>query len=379
MEMIGAFGLRQTSDRLKHAEEHFNLNQDQVVYNLTLGEPRLSDFPYELLDNLKQIEKINNYYPSFGDPALRQQILNRYYKDLSLNNIVISHGAIGALDVIMRSKLTTGSEILISDPGFPPYEKLARFAGATVLKYKINLHCSETMIDWDSIRKTITGKTKIILINSPHNPSGKVFTELDMQLLNEMLDYYPDLIFVMDEVYRDLIYTSLPHYDLSSLLERGYIVNSFSKIFPMQGARIGWVISSEEKIQEMAVYYNNAYGAISSFGQELAKLILAKNINYCPRYKKAKSTACAILDQYKVDYVTPEGAFFICVNYVAPDLEVISELEQLGVLAVPGSAFGSISSGYIRLSFAQNEKVLKESFHIIGQHWQDRRSEMKLC
>lgn len=378
MEMLGAFGLRQTSEKYKNKTD-INLETDRIVYNLTLGEPRLSEFPYDLLDSLKQVEKINNYYPSFGDPDLRQQILDRYYKNLTTGNIIISHGAIGALDVIMRSQLAIGSEILISDPGFPPYEKLARFSGATILKYKINLYPSETMIDWESVRKAISGKTKIILINSPHNPSGKVFTELDMQRLNEMMDYYPDLLFVMDEVYRDLIYSSLPHYDLTEFLDRGYIVNSFSKTFPMQGARIGWVVSSLDKIQEMSVYYNNAYGAISSFGQELAKLILAKNINYQPRYKKAKSTACAILDQYKVDYVTPEGAFFICVNYVAPDLEVISELELLGVMAVPGSAFGAMSSGYIRLSFAQNEKTLKESFHIIGQHWQDRRSEMKLC
>lgn len=379
MESVGAFGLRQTSDKLKNAEANFNLSQDRTIYNLTLGEPRLSDFPYELLDKLKQVEKINNYYPSFGDPVLRQQILSRYYKEQSLHNIIISHGAIGALDVIMRSKLTAGSEILISDPGFPPYEKLARFTGATVFKYKINLHTSETMIDWESVKRSITKATRIILINSPHNPSGRVFTELDMQFLHEMLNDYPDLLFVMDEVYRDLIYTSLPHHDLTQLLDRGYIVNSFSKIFPMQGARIGWVITSEEKVQEMAVYYNNAYGAISSFGQELAKLLLTQNINYHPRYKKAKKLACSILDYYKVDYVLPEGAFFICVNYVAPDLEVISELEQLGVLAVPGSAFGTMSHGYIRLSFAQNEKVLKESFHIIGQHWQDRKNGMLLC
>lgn len=376
MEAQGAFGLKQ----LKVEQGSIFTNaQEKKIYNLTLGEPRLSEFPYELLDQLKTIEQINNYYPSLGDLELRQSILNKYYGHLKTSNIIITHGAIGALDVILRSTLNSKSEILLPNPGFPPYEKLAQLTGAKIIKYNINLYSNASLVDWDHILKNVTDQTRIILLNSPHNPSGKLFTLRDRDFLKQLLLHYPNLMFVMDEVYRDLIYSSLSHYDLSEFLERGYIINSFSKIYPLQGARIGWVVASDESIQKMSVIYNNAYGAISSFGQELAKLLIAKNTDYKPRYYEARESACKILDHYGVDYLFPNGAFFICVNYMRSDLDVIAELQELGVHAVPGSAFGTLGTGHIRVSFAQTPEVLSESFHIIGSHWKLKKKERAVC
>lgn len=378
MEMQGAFGLKQ----LKFDEKNLLLSKDSSenkIYNLTLGEPRLSEFPYELLDELKNIQQINHYYPSLGDISLRQKIIDKYYQKLNIENIIITHGAIGALDVIMRSMLNCDSEILLPDPGFPPYEKLAELSGATIVKYKINLYSQSSLIDWDHVLANINNKTKILLLNSPHNPSGKLFTLKDRDYLKQILSYYPNLMFVMDEVYRDLIYSQLNHYDLSEFIKRGYIINSFSKIYPLQGARIGWVVADTESIKKMSVIYNNAYGAISSFGQELAKLLLDKNINYRPRYKDARESACKILDSYEVDYIFPHGAFFVCVNYMCSDLDVISELKEEGVHVVAGSAFGSLLTGFIRISFAQNPEVLNEAFHIIGKHWQLKKKKRLTC
>lgn len=378
MEAQGAFGLKQ----LKTDEVNISLKNEipeKKSYNLTLGEPRLSKFPYELLDELKNIEQINNYYPSLGDVKLRQTIIDKYYLNLSIENIIITHGAIGALDVIMRSTLNAESEVLLPNPGFPPYEKLAELSGAKIEKYNINLYSQSSLIDWDQLLRKINDNTKIILLNSPHNPSGKLFTLKDRDFLKQILLHYPKLMFVMDEVYRDLIYSGLNHYDLSEFIERGYIINSFSKTYPLQGARVGWVVSSNLNIQKMQVIYNNAYGAISSFGQELAKLLLIKNKNYQPCYKDARESACKILDLYGVDYIFPHGAFFICVNYMSSDLEVVSQLREEGVHVVAGSTFGSLLTGFIRISFAQNADVLNESFHIIGKHWQLKKKEKILC
>lgn len=376
MEIQGAFGLKQLKAEklgiVKNVEEN-------KVYNLTLGEPRLSEFPYELLDELKHIKQINNYYPSLGDPVLRQNIIDKYYHHLQASNIIITHGAIGALDAIFRSILNSNSEILLPDPGFPPYEKLAQFTGAKILKYNINLYSSCSLIDWDHVLKHVTDKTRVILLNSPHNPSGKLFTQKDRDFLKQILLHYPNLMFVMDEVYRDLIYSGLNHYDLTEFLERGYVINSFSKIYPLQGARIGWVVASDENIKKMSVIYNNAFGAISSFGQELAKLLIAKNIDYQPRYCVARESACQILDEYGVDYLFPNGAFFIFVNYMRSDFDVVAELQELGVHAVPGSAFGVLGTGHIRVSFAQNNEVLNEAFHIIGAHWKLKKKERMSC
>lgn len=376
METQGAFGLKQLKVEPVSILKSI---QEKKIYNLTLGEPRLSEFPYELLDQLKSVTQINNYYPSLGDLTLRQKILEKYYSHLNTSNIIITHGAIGALDVIFRSTLNSQSEILLPNPGFPPYEKLAQFTGAKIIKYNINLYSSSSLVDWDHILKNISDQTKLILLNSPHNPSGQIFTLKDRDFLKQILLHYPNIMFVMDEVYRDLIYSSLDHYDLTEFIERGYIINSFSKIYPLQGARIGWVVSNPENIQNMSVIYNNAYGAISSFGQELAKLLIAKNVDYKPRYYSARESACSILDHYGVDYLFPNGAFFICVNYMRSDLEVIAELQELGVHAVPGSAFGTLGTGYIRVSFAQNAEILNEAFHIIGSHWKSKKKERLTC
>lgn len=376
MEAQGAFGLKQL--KVEQVDILANI-QEKKIYNLTLGEPRLSEFPYELLDQLKSVEQINNYYPSLGDQGLRQSILAKYYGHLKPSNIIITHGAIGALDVIFRSTLDSKSEVLLPNPGFPPYEKLAQFTGAKIIKYNINLYSNASLIDWDHILKNVSDQTKIILLNSPHNPSGKLFTLRDRDFLKQLLLHYPNLMFVMDEVYRDLIYSSLSHYDLTEFIDRGYIINSFSKIYPLQGARIGWVIANDENVQKMSVIYNNAYGAISSFGQELAKLLIAKNIDYSPRYYEAREAACKILDHHGVDYLFPNGAFFICVNYMRSDLDVVSELQELGVHVVPGSAFGTLGTGYIRVSFAQTSDILDEAFHIIGTHWKLKKKERLTC
>ena len=380
MEIQGAFGLKQVmGDKEAFVTSVTKKGVEKKNYNLTLGEPRLSEFPYELLDELKGVDQINNYYPSLGDPLLRQRISDKYYPQLSGANIIITQGAIGALDVIFRSVLNCDSEILIPNPGFPPYEKLAEFTGARVTRYHINLYSSSSLIDWDHILKIVSDKTKILLINSPHNPSGKLFTLKDRDFLKQLLLHYPNLNFVMDEVYRDLIYSSLTHHDLSEFIERGYVINSFSKIYPLQGARIGWVLSCPEKIKHMSIYYNNAYGAISSFGQELAKHLLQKNINYMPRYFDARELGCQILNEYGVDYILPDGAFFICINYMRSDLDVVAELNDLGVQVVPGSAFGTLGAGLIRVSFAQKKELLKEAFHIIGRHWKQKKSERVSC
>ncbi|MBC7715194.1 MAG: pyridoxal phosphate-dependent aminotransferase [Rhizobacter sp.] len=377
MVTTSAFGLKNPSENIKG-----NLFQNPDLkkkINMTLGEPRLSEFPYELFDELKKIDKINNYYSSLGDEELRAKIIEKYYSKLSLDNIAITHGAIGALDIIFRANVKAGDEVMLPDPGFPPYEKLAIFSGARVEKYEINFHDDETLINWKSLYAHVSKKTKIILINSPHNPTGKIFTEKDLYFLKGLLDFYPELIFIMDEVYRDLIYTQQDHLDLSCLINRGYIVNSFSKIYPLQGARIGWTLTNKENINKITPYLNNAFGAISSFGQELAKLLLKRNPDYLEKYKEARTFSCSILDFYGVDYIIPSGALFIFINYGLPDLEMVQQLDTLGILAVSGAAFGKLSAGYVRFSFAQEISHLKEAFHIIGRHWSEKNSGIIKC
>ena len=355
-----------------------DIHPDAELYDLRIGEPKISPFPSEVFAELKNNKNINSYYPSHGDLNLREMIIEKYYSQGTVNNIAITHGAIGACDFIFRSILNKDTEILLPDPGFPPYVKMAEFAQSKIIKYPINLlPGSRTSIHWDQLENLITAKTKIILLNSPHNPTGKVFTPTDRDHFKSIILKYPHINFIMDEVYRDLIYKDNIHFDFSEHVNSGFIVGSFSKVFPLQGARIGWILTSTNNIKKLSPYLNYAAGAMSSFGQEIAKSVLIKKLDYGKYYFDALLFATKILDSYQVDYIEPEGAFFIFIKYSRNDIVITQELSELGIGVVPGSSFGSNGTSYIRLSFAQIPKVLEKSMHIIGRHWKKTHSKVK--
>lgn len=339
-------------------------------YDLRIGEPKISLFPTDVFEELIHQKNINRYYPSHGDFVLREMILEKYYGKHLIDNIAITHGTMGALDFIFRANLSNDSEILLPDPGFPPYTKLAEFSKVKIKKYSLDLSVdAETFINWDQLESLISEKNTLLLLNSPHNPTGKILTDNDLARFQEILFKYPQLSFVMDEVYRGLIYGSRTHYNFSKFIDRGYVVGSFSKMFPLQGARIGWVLTSTDNMKKLSPYFNNATGAMSSFGQEIVKSILKRRLTFKKNYFEAFSMAREILDSYRVDYVSPEGAFFIFVKYEIPDTIAVDELEALGVDVVPGSLFGSNGVNYIRASFAQQSDIIKNAFTIIGKHW----------
>lgn len=347
-------------------------------YDLRIGEPKLSPFPTDVLDDLYDQKNIHCYYPSHGDPKLREMLLNKYYPLQTIDNIAITHGTMGALDFILRASFAQDqdSEILIPDPGFPPYNKLAQFSNARILRYRLNLEANpnsvescESCINWEHVESLITEKTKLILINSPHNPTGKTLSEVDYLCFVRLLEDHPNLSFLMDEVYRELIYDHKIHYDFSSFINRGYVVGSFSKMYPLQGARIGWLLTSNEKMKELTPYFNNATGAISSFGQELAKGVLERDLSFKEQYQEAATDVQNILDAFDVDYIRPEGAFFVFIKYSMSGVVMADELADLGVDVVPGVLFGPSGENYIRASFAQAPDVLQKAFLIIASHW----------
>lgn len=345
---------------------------DQDFHDLRIGEPKLSEFPYDILREISDTPNINGYYPSHGDFQLREMILSRYYRGFSIDNIAITHGTMGALDFIMRAHLHSGGEILLPDPGFPPYGKMAELAGGIVKRYRLHLDDEKNFVDWDHLNELVTDKTRFLLLNSPHNPTGKILTPDDFHRFHKFLDRHPHVKFIMDEVYRDLIFSSRGHFDFSAYIDRGFIVGSFSKMFPLQGARIGWVFTNTEDMKHLSPFFNNIAGAMSSFGQELAKSILRREVNFSAPYAYALFQTKKILNSYHVDYVVPEGAFFVCLRYGYPGGRAADELDELGVGVVSGEFFGEQLKNGIRASFAQDPDVLKKSFTIIGRHWQQQ-------
>lgn len=352
-------------------------------YNLSLGEPHLSSLPLDIWSDMAKVKESHRYYPYQGCLILRQALLDKYYSSLKLENIAITHGAIGAIDCIFRSHINAfreeWGEVLLPDPGFPPYEKLAAFSQLIVKKYNINLDDSGSLIDWDQLETQITTATKLIVLNSPHNPTGRLFTDYDCLRLIKILEQYPQLNFVMDEVYRELIFDQCPHIDLSTLLERGFLVGSFSKMYPLQGARVGWVVCSEKMMQKLIPFFSNAFGAVSSFGQELALNLLRRDIHFLDCYSQARKSCELILNNYQIPHLIPQGGFYYFLKFDGDDQLVVEQLKNHKVVVIPGSVFGTRGEKYIRICFAQKKSELTEAFQIIAKTWQGFGRDLYDC
>lgn len=336
------------------------------ILDLGVGQPLLSKFPIDIYDKFYKTEGINKYYPSVGDQELRSLILKKYYPNLSMDNIAITNGAIGALDFVFRMMASEDTSVLIPDPGFPPYEKLAKFSNHKVLKYKIALKDDDQLINWDSVFEKIDDSTKILLLNSPHNPTGKILHNDEIKNINFLLEKYPQLNLVLDEVYRDLIYDNNKHINLTSLLSRTYFIGSFSKVFPIQGARIGWVVTCQDKLEGLLPFFHNVNGAVSSYGQEIAKSFLKRNLSFLEEYKESRIKVLNELEKYKIDFIYPKGAFYIFIRVKGNDQTFRLQLENQGVKVISGNDFGENGKSYIRISFAQDFKIIREAIRLIA-------------
>jgi len=355
--------------------------QSSDAINLAIGEPHLSFFDPKHLEVLSHKHNIHHYYPSHGDLELIELLKVRYYSHMNSFNLAITHGAIGALDLIFRSSFSHGSHIILPDPGFPPYEYLARFSGYQIKRYQLSLSDSSGVAyDWDHIEWLVSDKTKLILFNSPHNPTGLLFTASDKLHLIRLLERMPQLHFIMDEVYRELIFGPGGHVEMDDLIGRGYVVGSFSKVFPLQGARIGWLGASKTNLSPISSYLNNAIGAISSFGQELAKSYLRVGTNYLPLYVCAMKKTAGLLEKYGIEFVIPKGAFYFFIKTHRCDLEVTQELAKLGVNVIAGSKFGLGGRGFIRVSFSiPNLNRMEEAIQKISIVIRDTKEKSLLC
>lgn len=347
-------------------------NNLMPILDLAVGQPLLSQFPKHMYDNFYSNKKINRYYPASGDEKLKSLILSKYYPKLNTDHISITNGAIGALDFIFRIRREENSSVLIPNPGFPPYEKLAEYSQHQIKKYHIDLKSNQALIDWNNLMPLIDHDTRLLLINSPHNPTGKILHKIDYQNLLSIIEKYPKLYLVFDEVYRDLIYTQHPHYDFSHILNRSYIVGSFSKVFPLQGARIGWVITSRENQEELAPLMYNVNGAVSSYGQELAKSFLKKDISFFNVYNQSRKMVLKELDQYGIKYLNPEGAFYIFIKVDCNEQDFQKYLLKKGIKVLNGQNFGSLGKGYIRISFAQDFNVIKDAIKIMAHYLREQ-------
>lgn len=241
--------------------------------NLCHGTPSLAP-PEFLIDNMKATvsEGMNNHYTAFpGHPLLREQIAKHFspmYKNRNLDpnqNVLVTNGAIGSIFAIIMNLVQQGDEVLMFEPFYTQYVNHVEFSGATPVTAPMFTNQDGVWsFDFDHFEKLITEKTKLVMITNPHNPSGKMFTEAEIERLSKILDKHPQVTVLSDDVYYYLPFDGRKHLSFANYSESNWnkTINVFSsgKMLNCTGWKIGWSIGPENLIkQAMFVHESTSF------------------------------------------------------------------------------------------------------------------------
>jgi aspartate/methionine/tyrosine aminotransferase len=351
------------------------------IIHLELGEP---DFhpAASVNDALKRAidEGKDRYCPIIGLPVLREA-LALYLRDtrslkVSGQNIVIAPGCKIALFMAMMALIDPGDEVLYPDPGFPGYASITLGLGGIPVPFVLSDQ-NHLQPDPKEIASKITPRTKLLITNSPGNPTGTVYTNEVQRQLAELAVKH-DLLVLSDEIYARILYggTYVSMTSYPGMEERTIIIDGFSKSFAMTGWRLGYAVAPPRIVPALEMLAVNTYTCVAEFSQYGAIAALRDREGATPRMvgEFAKRREQFVHDLNRVPgfrCTPPEGAFYAWVNISQAGLgaEEICRvmLEEAGVAAIPGAAFGPAGSECVRFSFASSTAILKEAVDRIVQ------------
>ncbi|GAC1434271.1 MAG: pyridoxal phosphate-dependent aminotransferase [Terriglobales bacterium] len=349
--------------------------QGRSIIHLELGEP---DFhpAAPILEAVKLAldEGKDRYCPVQGTPALREELaiyLRQTRKiNISAENVVIAPGCKIALFMALMALLEPGDEVLYPDPGFPGYSSIVSGLGAVAVPFEL-AEKNGLQPDPDEIESKITPRTKILITNSPGNPTGTVYSDAVQRRLAE-ISVQHDLLVLSDEIYARIIfdgnYKSLLSYP--GMLERTLIIDGFSKSFAMTGWRLGYTVAPARIVPALNMLAVNSYTCVAEFTQYAAIEALrdreGATASMVGEFAKRRGQFIRDLNQVPgFRCAAPEGAFYAWVNIANTRMSAEEVcrimLEDAGVAAIPGTAFGPSGRDFVRFSFASSTATLKEA------------------
>ena len=349
------------------------LRKGEDVINLTAGEP---DFPTPLRIKEKAIKSIKedftHYTSPSGIPELREAIREKLKKENGINykfeEIMATCGAKDALYLLFQTILNPGDEVVIFSPYWVSYTEQVKLAGGFPRIISTN---HEHLPDIRELKRNLFPKTKTIIINSPCNPSGKVFPEDLIEKITELC-IEKNIYLISDEIYEKIIFEGKPLSPASLSPEAKKItftINGFSKTYAMTGWRIGYIGGDEEVIGAMTKIQSQSVSCPSSISQMAALEALKNGEKETERMRKEFEKRKIFVEEFfkKSSFgdLTPiEGTFYAFpkINYKGMNSEKFSFylLDKAKVAVIPGKAFGK--GKYVRLSFATSMENLKEAF-----------------
>jgi len=320
-----------------------------------------------------------HYGPAAGLPDLRQAIAdyisNTRGIDVTLDEVVVTPGAKPIMFYGILTCVNEGDEVIYPNPGFPIYESVINFVGAKPVPVPL-LEEVDFRFDLDILRKSITKKTKMIIINSPHNPTGGVLLKSDLEVIAE-LAIKNDIIVMSDEVYSNIIYDGMKHESIASLpgmKERTIIIEGHSKTYAMTGWRLGYGVMRPELVDQIAKLMVNSNSCTAGIIQMAGlEALTGPQDSVKVMVDELRRRRDRIVDGLNaIEGITckrPHGAFYVFPNVtgVPMSFEKLPDylLYDFGVATLAGTAFGEYGKGYLRLSYAGSMEAIEKSLERI--------------
>ena len=356
--------------------------QGKDIISLSAGEPDF-DTPQNIKDAaIKSINSGNTKYtPVDGMLSLKESIVNKFKNENNLeytsDQILVSTGCKQSIYNLCQATLDKGDEVLIPSPYWVSYPEIVKLSDATPVFIETNSD-TDFKVTGKMLQNNITEKTRMILLNSPSNPSGFIYSEDDLKDIGNVLKNYPDIIIASDDIYEHIIFNNKKFTNILNvcpeLYDQTVVLNGVSKAYAMTGWRIGYAAGNASIIGAMKKIQSQSTSCTCSISQAAAKAALDNNNDEVYKMVNEYQIRSAFLhsELNKIDgikYKKPEGSFyaFVDVNGLIDKIENINDdfelaeyfLNEAGVAVVPGTAFGS--KNHIRISFATSLENLKKA------------------
>lgn len=357
------------------------------IVSLAAGEP---DFDTPQLIKDEALKALNSgftkYTPTSGTPELREAVCRKFKEDQGLDykpeQTVISCGAKHSIYNLIQVLCDPGDEVIIPTPYWVSYPEMVYLAGGKPVF--VNMPQSEGFrLNADRLKSALTPKSKILILNSPSNPTGAIMEKKDIEAIAKIV-VERDLICISDEIYEYYVYKGLKHFSIASLGEeikkRTFVVNGTSKSYSMTGLRIGYLAGDAEVVKKIGILQDHSTSNPTSISQKMAAAALAMPKSYREdvrvKFEKRKDLITRLLRGIKgFEPFDAEGAFYVFCNIEKTGLgsEGLCErlLEEAHVAVIPGKSFGS--DKHVRFSFAASEQDIQEGIQRIA-NWSGKNN-----